>query len=84
MKYRMHKRIETKPDGRKIYYYTFEPVETKAMHAHLEASGHLPQHPKKFWNASRQNAPVGRRRCQSVQKRICLDSETITYPPVNT
>ena len=27
MKYRMHKRIETKPDGRKIYYYTFEPVE---------------------------------------------------------
>jgi hypothetical protein len=27
MKYRMHKRVETKPDGRKIYYYTFEPVE---------------------------------------------------------
>jgi hypothetical protein len=27
MKYRMHKRIETKPDGRKIYYYTFEPVQ---------------------------------------------------------
>jgi hypothetical protein len=46
MKYRMHKRIETKPDGRKIYYYTFEPAETKAMHAHLEASGHLPPTPK--------------------------------------
>jgi hypothetical protein len=29
MKYRMHKRVETKPDGRKIYYYTFEPVETQ-------------------------------------------------------
>jgi hypothetical protein len=29
MKYRMHKRIETKPDGRKIYYYTFEPAETQ-------------------------------------------------------
>lgn len=28
MKYRMHKRVETKPDGRRIYYYTFEPVET--------------------------------------------------------
>jgi hypothetical protein len=27
MKYRMHKRIETKPDGRKSYYYTFEPVQ---------------------------------------------------------
>ena len=27
MKYRMHKRVETKPDGRKIYYYTFEPVQ---------------------------------------------------------
>jgi hypothetical protein len=27
MKYRMHKRVETKPDGRTIYYYTFEPVE---------------------------------------------------------
>ena len=26
MKYRMHKRVETKPDGRKIYYYTFEPA----------------------------------------------------------
>ena len=26
MKYRMHKRIETKPDGRTIYYYTFEPA----------------------------------------------------------
>jgi len=29
MKYRMHKRVETKPDGRKIYYYTFEPAETQ-------------------------------------------------------
>ena len=29
MKYRMHKRIETKPDGRTIYYYTFEPAETQ-------------------------------------------------------
>lgn len=29
MKHRMHKRIETKPDGRKIYYYTFEPVWTQ-------------------------------------------------------
>jgi hypothetical protein len=28
MRYRMHKRVETKPDGRKIYYYTFEAVET--------------------------------------------------------
>lgn len=28
MKHRMHKRVETKPDGRRIYYYTFEPVET--------------------------------------------------------
>ncbi|MCS6918246.1 MAG: hypothetical protein NZM28_00575 [Fimbriimonadales bacterium] len=27
MKPRMHKRVETKPDGRKIYYYTFEPAE---------------------------------------------------------
>ncbi|GIV09985.1 MAG: hypothetical protein KatS3mg019_2076 [Fimbriimonadales bacterium] len=26
MKYRIHKRVETKPDGRKIYYYTFEPA----------------------------------------------------------
>jgi|GEM_PF-2985334 len=26
MKYRMHKRVETKPDGRTIYYYTFEPA----------------------------------------------------------
>jgi len=26
MKWRMHKRTETKPDGRKIYYYTFEPL----------------------------------------------------------
>ena len=29
MKYRMHKRVETKPDGRQIYYYTFEPVEER-------------------------------------------------------
>jgi hypothetical protein len=29
MKYRMHKRVETKPDGRKIYYYTFEPAEAQ-------------------------------------------------------
>ena len=29
MKYRMHKRVETKPDGRKVYYYTFEPAETQ-------------------------------------------------------
>jgi hypothetical protein len=29
MKYRMHKRVETKPDGRKIYYYTFAPAETQ-------------------------------------------------------
>jgi hypothetical protein len=29
MKYRMHKRVETKPDGRNIYYYTFEPVEER-------------------------------------------------------
>ncbi|BCW96800.1 MAG: hypothetical protein WHS44_10680 [Fimbriimonadales bacterium] len=36
MKYRMHKRVETKPDGRKIYYYTFEPVE--ATHAVPEDS----------------------------------------------
>lgn len=28
MKYRMRKRVETKPDGRRIYYYTFEPVKT--------------------------------------------------------
>ena len=27
MRYRMHKRVETKPDGRNIYYYTFEPVQ---------------------------------------------------------
>jgi len=27
MRYRMHKRVETKPDGRKIYYYTFEPAQ---------------------------------------------------------
>lgn len=30
MKRRMHKRVETKPDGRKIYYYTFEPSEPSA------------------------------------------------------
>jgi hypothetical protein len=29
MKYRMHKRVETKPDGRKIYYYTFEPAQAQ-------------------------------------------------------
>jgi hypothetical protein len=29
MKYRMHKRVETKPDGRKIYYYTFEPAQER-------------------------------------------------------
>jgi hypothetical protein len=29
MRYRMHKRVETKPDGRKIYYYTFEPAEAQ-------------------------------------------------------
>lgn len=30
MKWRMHKRTETKPDGRKIYYYTFEPLLPEA------------------------------------------------------
>ena len=29
MKYRIHKRIETKPDGRNIYYYTFEPAQER-------------------------------------------------------
>ena len=29
MKYRIHQRVETKPDGRKIYYYTFEPAKTQ-------------------------------------------------------
>ncbi len=27
MRFRMHKRTETKPDGRKIYYYSFEPID---------------------------------------------------------
>ncbi len=26
-RWRMHKRTETKPDGRKLYYYSFEPAE---------------------------------------------------------
>ncbi len=26
-RWRMYKRTETKPDGRKLYYYSFEPVE---------------------------------------------------------
>lgn len=30
MKWRIHKRVETKPDGRKIYYYTFEPCKADA------------------------------------------------------
>jgi len=37
MKHRMHKRIETKPDGRKIYYYTFEPAETERAETHPDA-----------------------------------------------
>ncbi len=28
-RWRMQKRTETKPDGRKIYYYHFEKVETQ-------------------------------------------------------
>ncbi len=28
-RWRMQKRTETKPDGRKIYYYRFEKVETQ-------------------------------------------------------
>lgn len=27
MRWRMHKRAETKPDGRRILYYTFEPAD---------------------------------------------------------
>jgi len=37
MKYRMHKRVETKPDGRKIYYYTFEPAEVERGEARSDA-----------------------------------------------
>lgn len=37
MKYRMHKRVETKPDGRKIYYYTFEPAAVEQAETHPDA-----------------------------------------------
>lgn len=31
MRWRMHKRTETKPDGRKIFYYTFEPGDESPL-----------------------------------------------------
>jgi len=37
MKYRMHKRVETKPDGRTIYYYTFEPAAAEQAETRPDA-----------------------------------------------
>jgi hypothetical protein len=42
MKYRMHKRVETKPDGRKIYYYTFEPAQERENQQTNEANAQSP------------------------------------------
>jgi len=42
MKYRMHKRVETKPDGRTIYYYTFEPVQERENQQTNEANAQSP------------------------------------------
>jgi len=43
MKYRMHKRVETKPDGRTIYYYTFEPAQAEPRpHQTGESSAQAP------------------------------------------
>jgi len=38
----------------------------EAIHARLEAVGHRPPPPKRYWNASRLNAPVGRGRCEVI------------------
>ncbi len=43
MKRRMHKRVETKPDGRKIYYYTFEPSEPSAAPTPAETPQPAPE-----------------------------------------
>lgn len=62
MKYRMHKRVETKPDGRKIYYYTFEPAETQEHETPAEPdpraaaqkgeATHAPLAKVQYWSSS--------------------------------
>ncbi|MFQ3611562.1 MAG: hypothetical protein SNJ72_08725 [Fimbriimonadales bacterium] len=66
MRFRMHKRTETKPDGRKIYYYQFEPVD--------ESSGSTPpMPPSQEGQQARKASSEGDSPFPQAEREACTD-----------